>query len=181
MTKKHFFVGKKIFNIFEKNFMKNKFKIYTSLSLILLAFIAIIGCKTHKNTTDSNEAGNINLVTAQDYFKLGSEQLDKKNYDDALKMLNKAVERDSTNGNNYAYRGMAKYYLKDFKGAINDYDKAIKLIPDYGEVYDLRGVAKGELLDKVGACEDWNKAFELGFNKAFNLIQKYCVDSLRTK
>ena len=86
---------------------------------------------------------------------------------------------DSSNGNNYAYRGMAKYYLKDFKGAINDYDKAIKLIPDYGEVYDLRGVAKGELLDKSGACEDWNKAFELGFNKAYILIEKYCVDDAR--
>jgi tetratricopeptide (TPR) repeat protein len=160
--------------------MKNKLKLFAYLAIILISLITVWGCKTHKNTTDSNsEGGNINAITAQDYFKLGSDQLDKKNYDEALSLLNKAVERDSSNGNNFAYRGMAKYYLKDFKGAITDYDKALKLIPDYGEVYDLRGVAKGELLDKSGACEDWNKAFELGFNKAFNLIQKYCIDDAR--
>jgi len=159
----------------------NKLKLYISLSCILIAFMVVTSCKTHKNTTNSNESNNINLVTAQDYFKLGSDQLDKKNYDEALKLLNQAVQRDSTNGNNFAYRGMAKYYMKDFKGAVSDYNKAVKLIPDYGEVYDLRGVAKGELGDKTGACEDWNKAFELGFNKAFDLIQKYCIDSVKTK
>ena len=142
--------------------------------------MAVVGCKVHKYSAESNEEGNVNtVVTAQDYFKKGSNQLDLKNYDEALILLNKAVEMDSSNGNSYAYRGMAKYHLKDFKGAIIDYDKALKLIPDYGEVYDLRGVAKGELLDKSGACEDWNKAFELGFNKAYNLIEKYCIDDAK--
>ncbi|MGD0709862.1 MAG: hypothetical protein ABR968_01640, partial [Bacteroidales bacterium] len=83
-----------------------------------------MSCKTHKYSAESNEEVNINSVTAQDYFKKGNDQLSQKNYNDALILLNKAVEMDSVNGNNYAYRGMAKYYLKDYKGAITDYDKA---------------------------------------------------------
>ena len=57
---------------------------------------------------------------------------------------------------------------------MEDYNHALKLIPDYGEVYDLRGIVKGEKGDSLGACEDWNKAFDLGFNKASELIEKYC-------
>ena len=141
-----------------------------------------MGCKTHKYSAESNEdanGNNIPTVTAQDYFNKGDDQLNHKNYNEALIMFNKAVELDSSSGNNYAYRGMAKYYLQDLKGAISDYDKALKLIPDYSEVYELRGVAKGDLLDKSGACEDWNKAFELGFNKAYNLIEKFCIDDAK--
>lgn len=162
--------------------MKNKLKIYSCLSFIFITFIAVIGCKTHKYSAVSNEDGsgnNIATVTSQDYLNQGNDQIKKKNYNEALILLNKAVELDTTNGNIYAYRGMAKYYLNDFKGAITDYDKAVKIIPDYGEVYDLRGVAKGELKDKVGACEDWNKAFELGYNKAYNLIEKFCIDDAK--
>jgi tetratricopeptide (TPR) repeat protein len=162
--------------------MKSKFRFNIYFSFIIAAFIAVTGCKTHKYSAVSNEdnnGNNIATLTAQDYFTQGNAQLNKKNYQEALFLLNKAVELDSTNGNSYAYRGMAKYYLKDFKGAIIDYDKAVKIIPDYGEVYDLRGVAKGELGDKTGSCEDWNKAFELGYNKAYNLIEKFCVDDTK--
>lgn len=165
--------GKILFK-FEKNYsMKNIF--IASILAITVGFLVIsgTGCKTHKSTADGS---NATTISAQDYLKKGNAQLDLKNYKDALTLLNKAIELDSESGEAYAYRGMAKYHLKDYKGAVEDFDLALNLIPDYGEVYDLRGVAKAELGNKAGACEDWNKAFELGFNKAYELIEKYCLD-----
>jgi tetratricopeptide (TPR) repeat protein len=163
------------FNTFEKKSpMKHKI-IYQSLVIIIVLAVFGLGCKTHKKAVTSYTNGTT-IDTTQDYLKIGNELLDKKKYKEAIAQLDKAIAVDADNGEAYAYRGTAKYHLKDYKGAIADFDIAIKLIPDYGEVYDLRGVAKGELGDKVGACEDWNKAFELGFNKAFELIDKFCIE-----
>jgi Flp pilus assembly protein TadD len=148
-------------------------------SFVIVAALALLfmtRCKTHQDTTSTE---NPNAVTALDYVKKGNIQLDLKNYKDALTLLDKAIEMDTENGEAYAYRGMAKLQLKDYKGAVTDFDAAVKLIPDYGEVYDLRGVAKGELGDKVGACEDWNQAFALGFNNAYNLIEKFCIEETK--
>ena len=154
--------------------MKNIVK-YSSILILALLIIVGIGCKTGKKAETAYGSSTTNDTTLI-HLKKGNELLDKKDYKGALEELNKAVLLNADNGEAYAYRGMAKYHLKDYKGAIADYDEALKLIPDYGEVYDLRGVAKAELGDKVAACEDWNKAFELGFNKAYTLIEKFCID-----
>jgi len=144
--------------------------------LVMAIFIVgITGCKSQKKVADGYNSSTM-TITSQDYMKKGDAQLDTKNYNEALISLNKAIELDTTNGEAYAYRGMTKYQLKDLKGAIADYNTAIRLIPNYGEVYDLRGIIKGELGDKAGACEDWNKAFEMGFNKAYDLIKRYCIE-----
>jgi len=153
--------------------MKYRHLLHSFIALIIISTI-LFGCKTHKNTTDSDV--NSTNITSQDYLKKGNTQLELKNYKEALDELNKAIVLDVENGEAYAYRGMAKYHLKDYKNAMADFDKALKILPDYGEVYDLRGICKSELGDKTGACEDWNKAFELGFNQAYNLIEKYCID-----
>lgn len=148
-------------------------RFYCLAIFLLLAVIITPACKTQKNANTSEDP---KLVTSQDYLKKGNIQLDLKKYKEALKLLDKAVELDVDNGEAYAYRGMAKYNLKDLKGALVDYNKALEIIPDYGEVYDLRGIVKAELGDKTGACEDWNQAFNFGFNKAAELIERYCSE-----
>lgn len=142
---------------------------------MLTIILIVTGCKTTKQPNFSL-GKNPNVITPKDYLDKGKKELDKKNYNEALVQFDKAIKIDTANGDAYSFRGMTKYHLKDLKGAINDYDKAVNLIPGFGEVYDLRGVAKAELGDKVGACQDWNKAYEMGFNKAFDLIEKYCKE-----
>jgi tetratricopeptide (TPR) repeat protein len=154
--------------------MNIKYLIGSFLVMIIFT-IGITGCKSQKKVADGYNSSTM-TITSQDYMKKGDAQLDTKNYNEALISLNKAIELDTTNGEAYAYRGMTKYYLTDLKGAMSDYNVAIRLIPNYGEVYDLRGIIKGDLGDKAGACEDWNKSFELGYNKAYELIEKYCID-----
>jgi len=148
----------------------------TIFVFIFTISLIVTGCKTSKQPNFSL-GNNPSIITSKNYIDEGNKQLDKKNYTEALAQFDKAVKMDSANGEAYSGRGMAKYHLKDLKGAIDDYDNAISLIPNFGEVYDLRGIAKADLGDKVGACKDWNTAFEMGFNKAFDLIEKYCDDS----
>jgi tetratricopeptide (TPR) repeat protein len=114
--------------------------------------------------------------TAQDLYKKGSNAEYLKKYKEAADIYTQVIALDSTFGEAWASRGMVKYQLKNYISAVDDYNEALKLIPDYAEVYDLRGLAKYELTDKTGACEDWNKSFDLGFNKAYDLIEKYCLD-----
>lgn len=145
------------------------------VAAVIVLAISHSSCKSHKITTDTNTDSS-NTEGSLQYVKKGNIQLDLKNYKEALDLLDKAIAMDSENGEAFAYRGMAKYNLKDYKGAIADYDEAIRLIPDYGEVYDLRGIAKADQGDKVGACEDWNQAYNLGFNNAFKLLEKFCIE-----
>ena len=149
---------------------------YTLLLIFGLIIFFFTDCRTQKKIEEGYTGTTTTglPITSKDYLQKGNVEMDKKNYKEALENLNKAIELDEENGEAYAYRGMTKYHLKDLDGAMEDYNHALKLIPDYGEVYDLRGIVKGEKGDSLGACEDWNKAFDLGFNKASELIEKYC-------
>ena len=147
---------------------------YSLLLIFGLIIFFFTDCRTQKKIEEGYTGTPGLTVTSKDYMQKGNAEMDKKNYKEALANFNKAIELDEENGEAYAYRGMTKYHLKDLDGAMEDYNHALKLIPDYGEVYDLRGIVKGEKGDSLGACEDWNKAFDLGFNKAYELIEKYC-------
>jgi tetratricopeptide (TPR) repeat protein len=147
--------------------------IFSSFSILIIIFsILTLGCRTHKDAYGVELSSSLDSV--QSYLKKGNQKLNLFKYDAAIILFNKVLTIDSENGQAYAYRGMAEFNLKDFKGALKDFDFAIKIIPDYGEVYDMRGIVKNEMGDKIGACEDWNKSYNLGYNKAFELIDKFC-------
>jgi Flp pilus assembly protein TadD len=62
----------------------------------------------------------------------------------------------------------------DYNGAKTDFWKAIQIDPNNAEAYYGRGIAKYKLGDKSGACLDLRKAGELGYEKAYEAIKKYC-------
>lgn len=74
----------------------------------------------------------------------------------------------------YSNRGDSKYKLKDYIGAIQDCSKLIELDSKYELVYMMRGECKIKLRDIEGACLDFSKAGELGYEKAYDEIEKYC-------
>jgi tetratricopeptide (TPR) repeat protein len=165
------------FHIFEKNFFMRKGHIIplVFISVFIVAMFTV-GCKSHKYSYGDGEPDTINAL---DFYHKGEVQFKAKLYKEALGQYNKAIQLDSTNGNFYFARGLTKYHLKDYYSAINDYDKTIKLIPNYGEVFDARGIARGEIGDSIGSCEDFNKAYELGYNDAFKLIEKFCLEEVK--
>lgn len=134
-----------------------------------------------------NENG---ILTKQYYFKNGEggysdefmnfgkkalELSREFNYEEAIKMYDKAIEVNPTVAQAYFNRGACKGNNFDFEGAIEDYNKAIEINPQFMEAFGNRGNAKINMYTSKGtlhptpeqtasACEDLNKAKELGDN-----------------
>ena len=109
-----------------------------------------------------------------DYIKTGIENLSNKNYTEAIKNFNDAIDIDSKNADAYQLRAMAKYKLNDYRGTIIDDNVAIDLDPKNSKAYTIRGMAKYALGDKEGACLDMSKAGELGNSDAYEFIKNLC-------
>lgn len=114
-------------------------------------------------------------------------KINQGKFEDAIKLLNKAVEVNPTVADAYFNRGYCKASLMKFKEAILDYDKTIELSPNKFQAYGNRGNAKINMLTANGntkptseetqsACEDLNKAKQLGDTSIStnDLIFIYC-------
>ena len=99
--------------------------------------------------------------TAEEYFALAREEMQKKLYYYALSSYNKAIEKNLNYGDAYHDRGICKDFLKDYSGAILDFNKAIILDPNDAMSYYNRARSKYSLQDYSGVIEDNIMALEL--------------------
>jgi tetratricopeptide (TPR) repeat protein len=76
----------------------------------------------------------------------------------------------------YAYfnRGNIKILNKDYIGAIWDFSRAISIEPKFAEGYYNRGLTYIYIQKTEEGCSDMSKAGELGVEKAYSVIKKYC-------
>ena len=75
----------------------------------------------------------------------------------------------------YYYRGLAKKGAKNIKGAIQDFTKSINENKQDKDAFLERGnLFYFNLKNKKAACIDWSKSGELGEEKSYKLIEKYC-------
>jgi len=98
------------------------------------------------------------------YYKTRSEvYIQKEDYSNALKDLNKAMELDPSNFTvlDYSQRARIKYFLNDNIGAIKDIDEAIKRNTKESTYYSLKAAILSELGDDFGAEKQYDKAIEL--------------------
>jgi tetratricopeptide (TPR) repeat protein len=72
----------------------------------------------------------------------------------------------------YFNRGLCYGQLKNFDRSIQDFDKCINIKADYSEAYYYRGLAKFDT-GNIG-CYDLIKAANLGFQPAFDALNKFC-------
>ena len=68
-----------------------------------------------------------------DYEKKAQEMLDLKQYDEAINILNEAIELQPRKDEYYYLRGEAKHCLKEYEDAIIDYDIAIELSKNHSQ------------------------------------------------
>jgi lipoprotein NlpI len=80
----------------------------------------------------------------------------KARYDDALKLLDKAIADDKDFVRALHLRGMVQYMRGKFKESVADFDKVIELEPKRYDLYWQRGIA----LYYVGRYEDGEKQFK---------------------
>ena len=97
--------------------------------------------------------------------------LEKKNYNEVIKICNEILNTNNEDEIAYFYRGVSRSSVGQYKEAIEDYDKAIELNPNNSSYYNSRGISKVRLIkydkDIKGyneAINDYNKATELNPN-----------------
>ena len=94
----------------------------------------------------------------------------------ALADLDKAV--DAFPDDPYLLQNRGNLYLifgHTFK-AIQDYTQAIEINNDFAEAYYNRAVAHLIAYDKISACFDFGKSYELGYERAAEKQQYFCVE-----
>lgn len=76
----------------------------------------------------------------------------------------------------YAYfnRGNIRCRVKDYNSAVLDYSQAIQLDPALAEAWFNRGLTYIYLDQLSNGCSDLSRAGELGINKAYDVIKRFC-------
>lgn len=98
--------------------------------------------------------------TAQDYYIMGNEKINVKDYTGSINDFDNAINMDPKYTDAYYNRGTAKMYINDDKGALNDFNKAIELNPEFLNAFKNRGVAYLKLKDFKNAIKDFDKAIK---------------------
>ncbi|MCX7723757.1 MAG: M48 family metalloprotease [Thermodesulfovibrio sp.] len=103
----------------------------------------------------------ISTKDSYDYVEKAKKYIKSRNYNEALSLLDKAIE---IYGSNYAYtyRALVNLNLNKYNNAISDADKAIQLDSLYFKPFLIKGIA----LTKIGK---WRESI-VSLNKAKQLI-----------
>lgn len=102
----------------------------------------------------------VNLV--QQYYDEGSEAMKAGNYDEAIELFNKGLERNPNDVLTLNSRGLSKTYSGDHYGAIADISKAIEQSDEPNpKFYNNLGLSKMRLGDKSAAKKDFEQSLAL--------------------
>ena len=100
---------------------------------------------------------------SRSYMDEGSKQLLRySNFDEAEKLLTKAIRYDKQNYEAYYYRGCARINAKNYNEAISDFEAAIALKPDYADAYFNIGRSYFLMHKDDKACEYYKLAAQYG-------------------
>jgi len=114
-------------------------------------------CRADKNTSDEEM-----ILTARDFFEMGSQKELRKDFIGAIIDYTKSIEMEPSFAITYVNRAnMYFYYMKDYRMAMSDYDKAITLDPSFQKAYYNRAVAHYHLGEFQEAVNDCDKSIEL--------------------
>lgn len=124
---------------------------------VILAVFLLTGCK-----------GKIN------YIEQGTQQIDKKQYEDAVSSFKNSIEEKEDIAEAYRGLGMAYYEQKNYKAALDAFHKVLE---NKGEampsLYNLMGVCSMQLKDYKGAL----KAFDEGIGLSGEVTEKKDKDT----
>ena len=96
-----------------------------------------------------------------------------KKYNEALSNIDKAIEINSFESNYYDTKGEILYLFGKISESIMYTNKSIELNPNKNSYY-IRGLSQIKQNKIENGCRDLSKAFELGEQKAINVIKTKC-------
>jgi len=114
----------------------------------------------------ADNAYDENLVKAQEAYN-------KSNYQDAIKLINNALELKEDDPAYYLLRGMIYSKLGSKDLAFKDFTSAINLKPDYVMAYYQRGSIYQEMNKLDSALQDYSKALEFSPKNAQIYQKRY--------
>lgn len=92
----------------------------------------------------------------------------------ALEDFNRSIAQDNSKPEYFTSCGDAYLKTKTYKSAVYSYSMALDLNPKLPEVWYKKGLAEIKLYKYSEACEDLKKAKSMNYNKADDLLFKYC-------
>ena len=96
---------------------------------------------------------------------LGLIELDEKNYEESLKLLNESLQINPNDSECYSTKGIVNFKLKNIEEAISDYKKAISLDKNnYNAFFNLGNLYK-EINRLDESIENFNKAISINKNQ----------------
>ncbi|MGD1920351.1 MAG: tetratricopeptide repeat protein [Pleurocapsa sp.] len=106
------------------------------------------------------------LLNAAIYSNRGSVGISQKQWNTALKDLNRAIELDPNFARAYMNRGLLYSILKRWDDALKNFNRAIELYPKYFPTYIYRGYIYGFKQEFESAIRDLNQAVSLNEQNA---------------
>lgn len=88
--------------------------------------------------------------------------------------LDKFRVNNLNSNNGYETRGLIQYSLKNYSAASKDFSESIKIDSENSNSFYWRGMCKLYLNSVDSGCLDLSRAGELGYEYAYEIIEKYC-------
>ncbi|HQQ07031.1 MAG TPA: tetratricopeptide repeat protein [Candidatus Omnitrophota bacterium] len=120
-----------------------------SLSVCILLFLPAAPCPAQPSAQDS-------LAQAESLYM-------RSRFDQAVAVLNAAVEKDPHDAKAFFLRADAHYNKQDFGAALSDLDTGLSLMPGHAQGYYNRAVVHYVMLDYDRAWDDARRASALGY------------------
>lgn len=101
---------------------------------------------------------------AQQLLQSGTQNLQRGEFEAALKAFDEAIRLNSEDFNAYINRGYARHQLRDLDGAASDYSRAIELNQNSAEAFNNRSHVRVDQRRYDEAIKDATRALELNPN-----------------
>jgi tetratricopeptide (TPR) repeat protein len=109
------------------------------------------------------------------FLKRAMSYMSLQEFRQALPDLDWTIKLNPSIWDAYYMRAQVKGRLNDFNAAIADIDKMIELQPGNSEGYLMRGMTYSVYLkNPEKGCSDLQRAFDLGDNRAQDLLRQHC-------
>ena len=103
----------------------------------------------------------LDVMTAREYFEQGKEYRETKNYVNALRCYDKAIELDRDYADPWSSKGVVYFDLHNYQKALYYFEIAIELADDIANFWFNKGNALAKLEKYDKAVESYDKAIEL--------------------
>jgi Tfp pilus assembly protein PilF len=130
--------------------------------------------KKKEAMADFNKAISLNADYDMALFNRGSLYGEMNRLDESMQDLNHALKVNGRLAEAYKMRGQVYAVTGKEDAAMADFKKALELNPGYGEIYFNLGIFYFNKGNKQEACKNFHMALNMHYDKATEMIDKYC-------